>query len=272
MIVALLGLACTPPAPQTFPVTGTVVEVRDDAVVIAHDDIDGFMDAMTMPFFVDDPAVLPQLSPGDTVRGTLVLEGGSRLVDLVVTSDSATAARTGTVGEPTERPPALKPGESVPVGALFPATPVRLAQGAPITLGVGQRGAVALTFVYTRCPIPEYCPLVVSRLAALQPLLPERARIVAVTLDPEHDSRSVLADYGRAHGAIPGRWDFGRVPAEVLVGLAEKAGLKSHGKGLGITHDLLLLVLNADGRVVVRYRDMDWALDSVVEALGGAAP
>lgn len=260
----LLLAACGAPEPRTFPVTGQVVELRPPStVVLAHDEVEGFMQPMTMPFEVVPPGVLEHLDPGDRVAGTLVVGEATHLGDLVVVQEAPPPA-------PRERPPKLEPGQSVPVGSLFPTTPVRLAEGSPIELGVGQKGAVVLTFLYTRCPIPEYCPLVVSRLQALQPQLPADSRIVAVTLDPGFDTPSVLAAFGREHGAEPGRWDFGLVPGEVLVGFAEKAGLRSHGKGLGITHDLLLLVLDADGRVVARYRDMEWSAQEVLAHLGGA--
>lgn len=251
-------LSCGSPAPQTYVVSGEVLEVRNDGtVVIAHDDIEGFMAAMTMPFPVADASMLRGIRPGDKVRGQLVLDGGTRLTKLSVTSAAARVA-----------PPKLAPGQAVPVGAHFPTTPIRLAQGGPLRIGIGQVGAVVLTFLYTRCPIPEYCPAITARMAALQPQLPPDTRIVAVTLDPEHDTRRVLADYGATHGAVPGRWDFGLVPTEVLVGLAEKAGLKSHGKGLGISHDILVLVLDQDGLVVARYRDLDWSLDDLLASLG----
>lgn len=261
---ALLWLACGASQPSAYPVTGEVVEIREDGqIVIAHDPIEGFMEAMTMPFTVAEPDELRGIGPGDRIAGTLTLEGGTRLRQLRVTQPAPAPA-------PVEGPPELAPGEAVPVGAIFPRTPVVLARGSPVTVGQGQRGRFAVTFVYTRCPIPEYCPLVVSRFQALQAQLPAHARLLAITLDPEHDTRSVLRDFAEASGAQPGRWDFGRVPGEVLFGLAEKAGLQTHGKGLGITHDLVLLILDEQGRLVQRYTDMDWELQEVVALLEGA--
>ncbi len=252
-------LACASPAP-THEVTGTVVEVRGPTeVVIDHDAIEGFMPAMSMPFTVADPALLAEVDPGDEVRGTLVVGGdGTRLVALTVTREHA-----------PEAPPELAPGEPVPVGAIFPETQVMLAAGGSTLIGQGQEGRVALTFVYTRCPIPEYCPLTVSRFQSVQEVLPPGARLLAVTVDPDYDSRKVLKEYAASVGAIPGKWDFGRVPDEVLVGVAEKAGLRTDGKGTGITHDLVVVVLDEDGRVVERFRDMSWSRDRMVELLTG---
>lgn len=246
--------------PRTFEVVGEVVETRPpDQVVVAHEEIPGFMDAMTMPFRVEDPAALSALDPGDRIAGTLVVGGEATVLrDLRVTAEAPAEE---------ESPPELAPGEAVPEGSIFPATPVRLAVGSPVTIGQGQEGRWAVTFIYTRCPVPEYCPLVVTRFQALQQALPEGARLLAITMDPEHDTRSVLRAFGEKSGAVPGRWDLGVVPGEVLFGLAEKAGLKVTGKGLGIVHDLVLLILDEDGRLVKRYPDMAWDQAEVVSLL-----
>jgi protein SCO1/2 len=258
----LAWFACAP-EPPTYTVTGTVVEVRSDReVVIAHDPIPGFMDAMTMPFQVE-PGLLQGVDPGDIVQGTLVVGSpATRLTALGVTREHEA---------PAERPPDLQPGEHVPEGALFPQTPVMLAAGGSTVFGEGQEGRVAVTFLYTRCPIPEYCPLTAARFGALQEVLPAGARLLAVTIDPEHDTRSVLRDYAASVGAVPGRWDFGRVPDEVLVGVAEKAGLRTDGKGTGITHDLVVIVLDEQGRLIRRFRDMKWEQDELVGLLRGGA-
>ncbi len=261
MPLLLLLAACGAPEPR-FEVTGEVVEVRSlTEVVVAHDDIDGFMDAMTMPFTVADPKGLEGVAPGDRIAGTLVVaRSGTVLQDLRVTARAPEP-------EPAEAPPDLAPGQAVPEGAIFPGTPVILAKGSPITIGQGQEGRIAVTFLYTRCPIPEFCPLITSRFLALQQVLPQGARLLAITMDPEHDSRGVLRDYAEEHGAEPGRWDLGVVPKEVLFGLAEKAGLKVHGRGLGITHDLVLLILDEDGRLIRRYDHMQWDQAEVVGLL-----
>jgi protein SCO1/2 len=260
--------ACATEDP-TYPVTGEVIELRPPSeLVIAHEEIPGFMEAMTMPFTLADPADLSEVGPGDKVAGTLVVgKEGTRLHELQVTQKKPVA----------EEPPALAPGQSVPEGAIFPSTPVMLAEGSPITLGQGQEGRWAVTFIYTRCPVPEFCPAVVSRLQALQPALLEAqgsggARILAITLDPEYDSRGVLREFAAQVGAKPGVWDFGKVPGEVLFGLAEKAGLKTAGEGLGIVHDLVLLVLDEDGRLIKRYHDMKWDQDEVVKLLSRGTP
>ena len=250
-------------APQRHRITGTVVELRaDDVVVIDHDPIPGVMDAMIMPFTVSDPLLLLGVDVGEKVRGTLVIGGGAtRLVGLTVTEALPQA--------PTYlRPPQER--TEVRIGQSFSRSELLLASGETLVLGEGQatEGGVGLTFIYTRCPLPEFCPLVTARFQALQEQLPAGARLVAVTIDPDHDSLEVLRAYGEKAQARPGRWDFARVPNEVLVGLAQQAGLGVHGKGTAITHDLVFLILSKEGRLVTRYRDFEWPMDEVVRLLG----
>jgi len=258
-MLVLLGLvACGGSAPERYTLTGTVVEVRDDSLLVAHDDIDGFMTAMTMPLSLANPTDARRVREGDTIEGTLLVGRRTVLTDVVVSARSAAPERAA------RRPRAER---QIAVGATFPATHIPLAGGRALTLGEDQAGPVALTFIYTRCPLPEYCPLVMRRVLGLQAALPAGARSLLVTLDPDYDTLEVLAAFGKAHGAIPGRTELGRLPKENLVGLAERAGLTAHGAGLQISHDLVLVVIDADGRVAARYRDMAWDQGEVLAHL-----
>lgn len=255
-----LALFACGEAPDRYALTGTVVEVRDDALLVAHDDIPGFMDAMTMPLPLANPGDRARVSAGDTIAGTLIVGKRIVLTDLEVTARSAAAATANPTADPTKR---------APIGARFPITPVPLTNGDTLTLGAPQLGPVAVTFLYTRCPLPEFCPLVTQRMLSLQADLPKNARMVAVTIDPAYDTLTVLKAYGEAQGAEPGRFDFGYVPKDMLVGLAEAAGLTVHGEGMAISHDLVLLILGPDGTLQARYNDMKWDRQEVLGRLGG---
>lgn len=130
LLTAMLALSCGS-SPMQYPVTGTVVEVRgNDVVVIDHDPIPGFMDAMIMPFHIDDPALLAGVDPGDLVRGTFVVGERSYLSSLQVTQEAPSPEQpAGHAAPPPER------GKVVPVGQMFPTTPIMLASGRPLTIG-----------------------------------------------------------------------------------------------------------------------------------------
>ncbi len=246
---------------DTYIVEGTVVEVHPPSeVVIDHADIPKLMGAMVMPFDVADPALLEGLEPGHRVVGRLrVEEAGSELVKLRIVGKGAA-------------PVAVDEGP-MPVwaGAQFPETPLVTHTGQSLVLGPSLNNRVALTFLYTRCPLPEACPAIVSRLQALQPVLPDGTHIVAVSLDPEHDTVEVLAAFAEQVGA-DARWSFARVDPERLPDLAMHAGMNVMEEGDLIVHSIRMLILDEGGRVIERYDDTRWPLERVVEQLATGGP
>lgn len=259
MITLLLGLVgCW--RGDVFIVEGTVVEVHPpDEVVLDHEAIPGLMGAMIMPFPVAEPALLEGLSPGTRVVARYALEdSGGKLVAVRVTGQGpAPVMATGPV--------------PVRVGETLAETRLTAPDGTTLSLGRSQTDRVALTFVYTRCPQPEFCPAMTARLQALQQALGEAegVRIVAVTLDPAFDTPEVLSTHAGRVGAGP-RWSFAR--ADDLDALAMRAGL-SVMKGEGeIAHGLRLLVLDRGGKLIERYDDARFPIDRVVTQLVTGAP
>lgn len=239
---------------------GTVVR-RDDAVLtIDHGPVPGVMPPMVMPFRVGTERA-EAFAPGDQLTARLVVSDyGMHLEELERTGRGDTHLR----------------GDIQPlrIGDVLPATEVVLEDGSSSAIGAGQGVPTALAFLYTRCPDPTFCPLLASRLAALQGELAGRARIVTVTLDPDHDTPEVLAAYGARVGADPSVWRLGRVEPLVLDQLALRSGLSVTVQGNKIAHRVRMLVLDADGRLLERYDDNDWPRARVASQLasGGPAP
>jgi protein SCO1/2 len=248
--------------PPTYIVEGVVVEIRPHDVVIDHKDIAGFMPAMTMPFSVADPAVLESLSPGHRIVGRLRVEGMVATLEKVRITGKGPAPKIKDEGPAPVRP-----------GALFPATALTLADGSTMTVGEGQDEPTALTFLYTRCPVPEYCPATVLRLQALQGQITDAQRLVAVTLDPAYDTAEVLGAFSSAVGADRSLWSFGMTSGKALPDLVMRAGMRvAEGEEGDIVHGLRLLVLDKDGRLVERYDDNNWPLDRVLQQLTTGGP
>lgn len=261
MTTLLLGLlACW--GDRAYIVEGTVVEVHaPDEIVVDHEDIPNLMPAMVMPFKVAEPAMLDGVRPGSRIVARYeLLDDGSRFTRLRVVGQ----------GEP----PATRSGP-VPVraGELLPPYEIPLDDGSTLVLGPDQSERVALTFVYTRCPIPEFCPAMMGRLQALEAALGEgEGRLIAVTMDPTYDTLPVLAAWGGEQGAGP-RLRYGRVEPEVLADLAMSAGLPVSVQDDGtIGHGLRLLVLDRKGRLIERYDDARFPLERVVSQLRSGEP
>ena len=240
--------------PGGDPLIGTVVRVDGSRVTVDHEAVPGVMGPMVMPF-ITLPKAAAAVHPGDKIQGTLIRsEFGFRLVDLTTTGTAEIALRDDI--------PALKPGD------LLPAFQVPLEDGSTWTIGEAQGVPTVVTFLYTRCPDPNFCPLLASRLQALQEQLePGAARIVAITIDPENDVAPVLQRYGDLVGANPEIWHFGRLPPVQLQQLAMLAGMSVTVRGGKISHLLRLMVVDADGRLIQNYQDNDWDLDRVIGQL-----
>lgn len=242
-------------------VEGVVVEVRPPAeVVIDHQEVKGLMGPMTMPFQVRDAALLRDLEPGDRVVARLITAPDGSFLERIRETGR------GPVPEKALAPLPLQPGD-----ALAPVT-VTLEDGSTAVVGAGQGQPTALAFLYTQCPIPEFCPALVSRIQALSPEIVGRARVITVTLDPEHDTPEVLAAFARTSGADPQVWRLGRVDPEPLAQLAGLAAMSVDRSGGSIEHGARLLVLDAEGRLIERYDDNRFPLDRVVSQLTTGGP
>lgn len=278
-LVLLPWIGCAPdetpaaggaPAVKTFPLVGVVLGVDRDAGVvrIRHEAIPGVMEAMAMPFTLKDRTVLDDLQDGDEVEGTLRgrFVGAEltdyELVDLAVTRPAPPPALTLDVsgGAPVLRPkrPELRPGEPVPEFA------VTTQDGRALRLSDLRGEVVVLTFIYTRCPLPDFCPLMDRKFAELAVLLPsapgraERVRLLSVSFDPEHDTPEVLARHARLQGARAPLWTFAVAAHEELQKVAEPLGLMYAPTGREIVHGLSTAVIAPDGTLARKEAGNQW--------------
>ncbi len=261
MTYLLLALMVACWGDNAYIVTGTVVKIEGEEVVLDHEDIPGLMPAMVMAFPVASPELLEDLKPGHRVVARYELhDRGGRLEKIRITG-------RGPVPASALGPVPLKPG------VALPRHEITAHDGASLVIGEGQARPTALTFIYTRCPLPEFCPAMTARLQALQGMLEagDDVQLVALSLDPAHDSVEVLAAHAAEVGAGP-RLRFARVPGEKLPDLAMYAGMNVLREGDQILHGLRLLVLDAEGRLVERYDDARFPADRVLTQLRTGEP
>jgi protein SCO1/2 len=263
LIAAVLLAACGSTDPS-YIVEGTVVEVTTPTeLMVDHEAIDGFMPAMMMPFRLSDAELSKDLEPGDRIVGRLVIrkgQGGPVLEKIRVTGKGPPPKMADTGVGP------LKPGQ------LLPKLAVPVTGGETWTIGEGQAKPTAVAFLYTTCPMPEYCPMVVNRLQGLQAEVGDAAQLVSVTIDPDTDTMPVLDAFAETVGAKPGIWRFGRLSKEELSTLTTRASLQQMQKDGQIEHSVRLLVLDAEGRLIERYDDNRWPLERVVQQLKTGGP
>jgi protein SCO1/2 len=270
VIVAALATACgrREPPPREFEIVGQIQAAAGarDTVTIAHEDIQGFMPGMTMTFKVKDPSVLSGTEPGDLVKGTLVV--GEVEVHI------SKLAKTGHQDLKQSAPPAdgaaiLQPGDAVKVGVLLDQ------DGATRRISDWRGHRVALTFVYTRCPLPEFCPLMNKQFAAVQKTLKGNAalkdvHLLTMSLDPEFDTPQVLKPYAAGAGADPAVWTFLTASPEEAARFSEQFGLiveRDPSSAVQITHNLRTAIIGADGRLAAMHTGNHWTPDELVADL-----
>jgi protein SCO1 len=250
---------------KRFHLVGKVVAVdaRGSSVVVDHQAIPGFMDAMTMAYPVRDPSILTPLGVGDEITADVVVApDGAYLENIVVTKKGTGGQAPTTEHEPT-------PGEKVPDFAFTNQ------DGKRIHLSSFEGHVLLVTFVYTRCPFPTFCPLVSRNFAEVyaqtrkNPALDSKVRLLTISFDPQHDTPKVLRAYGGSFrdvaGAIPfDRWEFA-VPSQAdLKKIADYFGLFFTPNGGQIVHSLSTTVISPEGTVYKWYEDNQWTPKDLV--------
>jgi protein SCO1/2 len=264
VLAATLGLGChreAPPgaAPTTardYRLTGKVLKIAKESrqVTIRHAEIPGVMGAMAMPFTLKDPAVFDDLRVGDEVEGTLrVVWAGTQIVDhelrdLVVSKPALGESPGSSLASGLPR--RLEPGESVPDFVMTTE------EGTKQALSSLRGHVVVLTFIYTRCPLPDFCPLMDRKFAALATAIdafPGRARqvrLISLSFDPEHDTPEVLKKHAQVQGAKPPLWTFAVASHDELARIAPVLGLSYGPTATEIIHNLSTAVIAPDGTLV----------------------
>lgn len=246
---------------QRYEVTGLVltVDIAHRTVLVSHDPIPGFMDAMTMPYRVDNPRVLDTLKAGEKIEFTLVVGKTSSYITNVhvreydswerdpaqnrrlALLDEAMRSKAGSAST-------LSIGQTVSDFSLVDQT------NRPVTLSEFRGKVVAITFIYTRCPLPDYCMRLSNNFARLQKRFNTRMGrdlvLLSITFDPDHDSPDVLAKYAETWKANVDGWRF---LTGTLSNVKQVCGMFGMNfwpdEGL-LTHSLHTAIVDREGKLV----------------------
>ena len=267
------------PAGKRYHLTGKVLSVakEEGSANVDADEIPGFMSAMAMPYPIPDEKALAALTPGDQITADVVITGDGKyhLENIVVTKkgDGTTAA------PPVENLHDPQPGEKVPDFALVNQ------DGKTIHLDSFKGKVTLVTFIYTRCPFADYCPLVSRNFAQVyaatraNPALSSKVRLLSVSFDPTHDTPPVLRQYASTFNAITGgnpldRWQFATAPPKDLEKMTQFFGVYYDPSGAEVVHSLSTSVISPDGTIYKWYSGNEWKpadlLDDVAKALATA--
>jgi protein SCO1/2 len=258
---------------RTYELEGRVVSVdrRAKQVVVAHEEIPGLMKAMTMGFPLKNERDVDRVQPNDRIAGTLYVEDDRSYLEILVIQRGPEDESGEAAPETSEGP---KSGDAVPDVALVDH------DGRPLKLSDLRGRIYAVTFIYTRCPLPDFCPRMDKNFAeAARQLQADagaaaRYQLLSVSFDTEYDTPAVLKQYRARYrrtepaGAVP--WSFATGTAGDVRKLATFFGLTYTGEGAELVHTLRTAVIDGDGRVVRVFTGNQWTSEELVAALRGA--
>ena len=263
--------SCRNSKAQRYELKGKVVAVQPDKhlVTISHEEVKGFMPGMTMPFTVPKDQDMQILAPDDMVTATLVVDGAhSWLEDLIVTRQSANVPSAPGLVE-------AKKGDELPNYILTNQ------DGKEIRVGDYRGKTLLLTFIYTRCPIPEYCNLMSTNFAKVDRQLQQdqelfkKTHLLSISIDPEYDTPKVLRSYGAAYteryqDETFEHWEFLTGSKDQIKGIAQFFGLRYFEDNDQIVHSLRTAIIAPDGKVRKVYTDNEWKPEEVVKEIQAA--
>ena len=254
---------------RRFDIEGQVLAV-DQArrlLTLKHGDVKGFMPGMTMPFTVEDRRALSERRPGELIKATLVVtENAGRLEHIVRTGEAPLPPEAV-----TEVPRVvLAPGDPVPDASFTDQ------QGRTRRLSEWRGRAIAVTFIYTRCPLPDFCPLldrnftVVQRKVLDSGELAANVHLLSVTFDPRYDTPDVLRAHARKVGSNDAVWTWLTGNEIEIDRFASSLGvsiLRGDQPLAEITHNLRTVVLDREGRVQQVFNGNDWKPEDLLAVL-----
>lgn len=271
-LVAALVWIWLAAVPRSYEFSGRVAGFGDDdrTVFIEHGEIPGYGPAMTQPFSMEDTVLLRLVKVGDAVSGRFESSGRTdRIISLRKLAANALPAHPAARPDNTGVNPAIDPldiGEPVPNVRLVDQS------GGAFDLSALEGRYALITFIYTECPMPTFCPLMSERFAALQPMLRDefgkQVRLLSISFDPDKDTPAVLREYASRYTEDLSTWTFA-VPASAdELERAKKAfGVSTFEAEDQIIHNLTTTLVDARGRIVWQWRGNDWAPDDVVDVL-----
>jgi|GEM_PF-216308 len=256
---------------RTYSTTGVIRKLGDDlkTAIIRHEEIPGYMPKMTMRLNVRDTNELHNLQAGDEISFKLTATGDTHWIHSV--------KRVGEVSSKSDLDlQAFKPMATLdhPVDQTFPDFEF-LSEAARSVKFSDYRGrALAFTFIFTRCPLPDYCPRMGNRFREARELLrKDKAagtnwQFLSVSFDPEFDTPKILASYGGHYrGGDSDRWLFAVASKTTLQKLAPLCDLQFMQEASSITHNLRTLVLKPDGTIHRVFAGNSWSATELAAAL-----
>jgi protein SCO1/2 len=268
-LLALATVACAGCATHRYPVSGMILRVdpASQTMLVSHGAIPGYMGAMAMPFHVRDPKRLAGLQPGMHVEFQLVVKKDESYAENIRLPGGAQFEADPDVPTPA-------PSNQVAVGQPAPDFQLIDQNKRTVKLSDFAGKVVAVTFIYTRCPLPDYCPRLSNNFARLQErfrdVLGKDLFLFSITFDPQYDQPEVLAKYGQLWKAEPQGWRFLTGPMPEVRRVCGQFGVEFWPDEGQITHSMRTAIVDRHSRLAVNLNGKDFSakeLGDLVESV-----
>ncbi|MBI2496487.1 MAG: SCO family protein [Opitutae bacterium] len=261
------------PAEQRHPLTGEIVKADPgrSVLIVAHDEIKGFMMAMTMEFKVS-PGDLAIARPGQHIRAELVQRDDGFYLEKIWPDDAATQRALDAAAKALAQDTAMRGKEAYrEIGESLPEFTLLDQEGRAVAGSRFRGKQIVLNFIFTRCPIATMCPAATQRMSELQRAAKAAGakdlELVSISLDPEYDTPGVLKEYAQLRGLDTSNWSFLTGPDAAVRHLLAQLGVIREFEGATIKHTLATVLINEQGKITHRVDGSVWAVDDFVRYL-----
>ncbi|RXK55811.1 redoxin domain-containing protein [Oleiharenicola lentus] len=265
----------TPVAPAEIrhPLKGEILQADGErqVLIVTHDEIKGYMPAMTMEFKVTK-ADVANAKPGQRIRAELVERNGDYFLEKIWPDDTVTVSTLDAAAKALAQDTAIRGKEAYrEIGENLPGFTLLDQEGRTVAANRFRGKRVVLNFIFTRCPIATMCPAATLKMAQLQQAAREAGakdfELVSVSLDPEYDTPGVLRDYAEARGLDLANWSFLTGPDTAVRHLLTQLGVIREFEGATIKHTLATVLIDETGRIIYRADGSSWQIDDFVKRL-----
>ncbi len=243
------------------------------AIDVEHEDIRGFMPSMTMPFSVRDKNEIAELRIGDAISFRLSVTDQDSWIDQIKKINANDVRLTAPAVTPETRStsdasPRLREGDAMPPFQLIDQ------DGKKIDRETFRGRPFVLTFIFTRCPLPNFCPLMSNHFAELQAAIKSgseslaQTRLLSISFDPDFDAPQVLKAYAEHAQADPGIWTFTTGEKSEIADLTHEFSVYVQTEGGTISHGLATVLIDKNGRIDKIWRGNGWTPEEVVREIG----
>jgi protein SCO1/2 len=268
-LAVILFTAVNSWASQKYEVTGVVVQVdrHNQTLSVSCKEIPGYMDAMVMPFQVRDPKMLEGLEPGLNIDFLLVVDKDSSFAENIhvhpfesLELDPTEARRYKLMEQAMAARSAI---ETLHVGQAVPDFSLTDQNRRRVLLSQFAGKVVAITFIYTRCPRPDYCVRLSNNFGLLQKRFQKRMGqdliLLSIVIDPSHDQPETLANYARTWKADARNWHFLTGSLTDIQKLCLKFDMAFYPDEALLVHSFHTVIIDRHGKLAANLEGNDFS-------------